>query len=109
MKKFLKAVLIVVIAIAMILYITPSVKRWAERNELNKCVISYLNETYGRNFKLKRSSFSHYDYGFTGGLYMYEFLIEDENGEQYRASYSRYFPLSESDVDDITLEKITES
>ncbi|MCM1466784.1 MAG: hypothetical protein NC086_01450 [Alistipes sp.] len=100
-KRRIFLLILVGVMLIIIIYIDRTYKEYKNYDY----VISYLNEKYNNTFKIKKIDFKHYDYGITGGLFMYSFLVKDENGETYNVNYQEYFPLNEKNVQYITFEK----
>ena len=101
----LAAVLVIGISYLIVSHWNEVLQERAEQAELYECVTSYLSETYGGEYEVIDSSFQHYDYGITAGIYMYHFVLKDGNGEQCKADYYGKSPLDESTVCDITFER----
>ncbi len=66
-------------------------------------VKEYIQQKYSINCEIKNIRFQHYSYGFTGGLYMYEFTCVDENGKTFLISYKDYFDLNEYSLTELKL------
>lgn len=105
LSKLLKILLLVLLVISVFWGCAYFLSKSNGNNAKYAFVISYLNDTYGGDYKIKKCSMQHYDYGITGGLYMYRFSLVDKDGKRYVATYDAYWPLSEESVDKLKLSK----
>lgn len=69
-------------------------------------VLTYLHETYGGDYTINKVEFHHYDYGITGGQFIYYFEIKDSNGKKYNAHYMRLTDICENNISSLTFEPI---
>jgi len=69
-------------------------------------VLRYLHDTYGGDYTIKECDFQQYDYGITGGQFIYSFEIEDREGTKYNAHYMRLQDISEDTVSSLKFEPI---
>ncbi|MBR1702564.1 MAG: hypothetical protein IJ716_11485 [Lachnospiraceae bacterium] len=102
LSKLLKILLIIVLIIAMVCGAVCFINRNYKKYDF---VITYLNNKYDGEYKIKKCDLKHYDYGFMAGMYMYRFLIIDENGEKYVVTYDSYWPLSEEHLGELKFSK----
>lgn len=75
-------------------------------NEEYDYVLTYLHDTYGGDYSIDKCDFYQYDYGITGGQFIYCFEISDTQGAKYSANYMRLIDISEDTVSSLTFEQI---
>ncbi len=66
-------------------------------------VSEYLSQDSDVTYKVTDVERQHYDEGFTGGLYMYDFTLKGSDGNTYHAWYSSYAELSRDTVGGVEL------
>lgn len=106
MKKQTIIVLIIVLMIigGLLLLVDRSVNDVVSA-ETKDLVEEYVKKEYKIDCKVKSSSFSHYEEGITGGLYMYDFVCVDKKFKEIKISYRAYADLNRDTLENLEVEK----
>ena len=68
-------------------------------------VENYINSKYNGEYKVKKATFSYNGEGISGGLFMYNFHLKDNDGEKYIVSYTSYDDLSQNTLSKVEINK----
>lgn len=74
---------------------------------VSRLVEEYIQQAYSVRCEVADMNYQHYNYGITGGLYMYEFACKGPEGLEFTASYRSYSDLTESTVKDLSVSGIS--
>lgn len=104
-----KKVLILIMLIVLVIIIFGIYLFQKNSNNIGKekyhLVESYISQTYGIDCDIIKSSYTHNEEGFTGGLYMYSFECKDKDGKKYIVTYSAYKDLAEETLSNLKIQE----
>lgn len=103
-KKVVVLMLALVLVVLAVFLVDRGVKNTVSE-EIRKLVETHIKKEYKIDCKIKSASFSHYDEGITGGLYMYDFTCVNEDFKEIKISYKTYSDLSVETLDYLKVEK----
>lgn len=100
----IKRIINMLLISSLVMCLLVACGRQSKYDEEYDYVLTYLHDTYGGDYTIKKCEFHQYDYGITGGQYMYDFEIRDSKGAKYNAHYMRLQDISEDTVSYLTFE-----
>lgn len=104
-KRILICLFFFIIVVGVVFIGINYIKKNPQEVEKTKCemVESYILQEYNIDGKVKASWFTHNEFGFTGGLYMYSFKIKDITGKIIFIDYNAYKDLSNETLDNLKI------